>query len=218
MNGKWRPGPKSLLCQAPVDGGLCEGGLEPAHGPAAKRAGGQIGAKHMGQEPGPAVARWGRGVVLIGVVVAAVADGGKAELVTGRGGWPSLGRLGRQRRHDLSPQSGVAREDAKIPALERAATSLAALLEKWNSREASALLAPTVDPPKLEREFAKLSLIHGACKVQRALESDGKSRATFALSCKERPLELSLALDASGRVARASGRPPRSETTPNCAE
>ena len=57
----------------------------------------------------------GEGVVLFGVVVAAAADGGKAELVTGRGGWPSLGRFGRQRGHDLSPQSGVAREDAKIP-------------------------------------------------------------------------------------------------------
>jgi hypothetical protein len=59
--------------------------------------------------------RVGEGVVLIGVVVAAAADGGTAELVTGRGGWPSLGRLGLQRGHDLSPQSGVAREDAKIP-------------------------------------------------------------------------------------------------------
>ena len=103
-------------------------------------------------------------------------------------------------------------------ALERAAASLAALLEKWNSREASTLLAPTVDAPKLEREFAKLSLVHGACKIQRAVESDGKSRATFAVSCKERPLELSLMLDPSGRVARVSGRPARSETAPNCAE
>ena len=34
-------------------------------------------------------------------------------------GVPSLGRLGRQRRHELSPQSGVAREDAKIPVLVR---------------------------------------------------------------------------------------------------
>lgn len=59
--------------------------------------------------------RVGEGVVLIGVVVAAAADGGKAELITGRGGWTSVGRLGRQRRHNLSPQSGVAREDAKIP-------------------------------------------------------------------------------------------------------
>jgi hypothetical protein len=104
------------------------------------------------------------------------------------------------------------------PALQRAATSLAALLENWSSRDASTVLAATGDTPKLEREFAKLTLLHGACKIQRAVESDGKSRATFALSCKERPLELSLMLDPSGRVARVSGRPPRSETAPNCAE
>jgi hypothetical protein len=104
------------------------------------------------------------------------------------------------------------------PALQRAATSLAALLENWSSRDASAVLALAADTPKLEREFAKLSLVHGACQIQHAVESDGKSRATFALSCKERPLELSLMLDPSGRVARVSGRPPRSETAPNCAE
>jgi hypothetical protein len=57
----------------------------------------------------------GSGVVFFGVVVAVDADGGKAELVTGRRGRPSLGRLGRQCGHDLSPESGVAREDPKIP-------------------------------------------------------------------------------------------------------
>jgi CubicO group peptidase (beta-lactamase class C family) len=116
-------------------------------------------------------------------------------------------------------QALESREDMPpSPALQRAATSLAALLENWSSRDASTVLAAAGDTPKLEREFAKLSLVHGACKIQRAVESDGKSRATFAFSCKERPLELSLMLDPSGRVAKVSGRPPRSETAPNCAE
>jgi CubicO group peptidase (beta-lactamase class C family) len=116
-------------------------------------------------------------------------------------------------------QSLELREDMPPgPALASAATALIALFSRWDARAASALLASPVDASKLERAFAKLSAAHGQCQVEKALESDGKSRATFALSCRERPLELTVSLDASGRVASATGHPPRSAVTPNCAE
>jgi len=115
VKGKWRPWPESVRCQEPVDGGLGECGLDPAHGPTTTRAGVQIGAEHMRQKPGPPVACGESGVVLSGVVVAGAAEGGKAELVAGGRGRPSLCGIDRHSGHDLSPQSGVAREDAKIP-------------------------------------------------------------------------------------------------------
>jgi hypothetical protein len=73
------------------------------------------------------------------------------------------------------------------PALESAATALIALLDHWDARAASGLLANPIDASKLEHAFAKLSAAHGQCQVGSAVESDGKSRATFTLSCRERP-------------------------------
>ena len=102
--------------------------------------------------------------------------------------------------------------------LETAAAGMVALLDHWDARAASALLASSTDASKLERAFAKLSAAQGKCKLGGAMDSDGKSRATFALSCRERPLELTVTLDASGRVTSATGHPPRPAATPNCAE
>jgi hypothetical protein len=54
--------------------------------------------------------------------------------------------------------------------------------------------------------------------MERAVESDGTKRATFLLSCQHRPLELAIVLEPNGKVGEASGRPPRSEARPNCAD
>jgi hypothetical protein len=43
-------------------------------------------------------------------------------------------------------------------------------------------------------------------------------RATFLLSCQESPVELTIALEPSGKIAQATGRAPRVENRPNCAD
>jgi CubicO group peptidase (beta-lactamase class C family) len=116
-------------------------------------------------------------------------------------------------------QSLELREDVPPgPALERAAAALIDLFARWDARAASALLAKTVEGAKLERTFGALAILHGTCKLGVPVESDGKTRAIFALACRERPLELSVTLDGNGRVASVSAEAPRAEATPNCAE
>jgi CubicO group peptidase (beta-lactamase class C family) len=111
------------------------------------------------------------------------------------------------------------REDMPPSAeLERAGTAAVGLLSRWDVRKAQALVAKSVDVAKLEREFIKLAAVHGACKLERAVESDGKARAAFSLDCKDRPLELTVMLDSEGRVMKISGKPPRTATAPNCEE
>jgi len=111
------------------------------------------------------------------------------------------------------------REDMPPSAdLESAGAAMIKLLESWDTPTATQWLGKAVEAPKLERTFAKLAVVHRACKMDRTVESDGKTRATFLLSCQERPLELTVVLEASGKVAQASGRPPRAETRPNCAD
>ena len=111
-------------------------------------------------------------------------------------------------REDLPPSSELA----------SAADAMIKLLERWDTNAATQWLAKSEEVPKLERAFAQLALAHGPCKMDRVVESDGKKRATFLLSCQERPLELTVVLEKSGKIAQASGRPPRAETRPNCAE
>jgi hypothetical protein len=102
--------------------------------------------------------------------------------------------------------------------LETAGASMLKLLEKWDTEAATQRLARAADVPALERAFAALAVAHGPCKMDRSVDSDGKTRAAFLLSCQERPLELTVELDASGKVAQATGRPPPSAGRPNCAD
>jgi CubicO group peptidase (beta-lactamase class C family) len=111
-------------------------------------------------------------------------------------------------RQDLPPSA----------ALESAADVMIKLLVRRDTEAAIQSMAKSEDAPKLERAFAKLSISHGLCKMDRVVESDGKKRATFLLSCEKQPLELTVALESNGKIAQASGRPPRSESRPNCAD
>ena len=115
---------------------------------------------------------------------------------------------GLQWREDLPPSRD----------LENMGASMLKLLERWDTVSATQNLAKAGDVPALERAFAALAIAHGPCKMDRSVDSDGKTRATFLLSCQERPLELTVVLDASGKVAQATGRPPPSSERPNCAD
>lgn len=111
-------------------------------------------------------------------------------------------------REDMPPSSE----------LESAGAAMVKLLERWDAKVATERLAKPADAPQLERAFAQLVAAHGACKMDRAVESDGKKRAVFLLSCEQRPLELTIALEPSGKIGQASGQTPRTEIRPNCAD
>jgi len=81
-----------VLGQEPGDGGLAERGLDPAHRSAASRARVEVGTKNVSEQPRPPFARWGAGVVFVGVVAA---ERGKRELVAWCGGRSALGRIAR---------------------------------------------------------------------------------------------------------------------------
>lgn len=102
--------------------------------------------------------------------------------------------------------------------LEGAAAAMVKLLERWDTAAATQSLASPSDVTSLERAFAKLNAVHGACKIDRAVDGDGKTSATFLLACEGGPLELAIQLERSGKIAGASGRAPRSETRPNCVD
>ena len=111
-------------------------------------------------------------------------------------------------REDLPPSAD----------LEHAGAAMIKLLERWDTTAATQWLANSAEVPKLERAFAILAVVHGPCSMDRVAESDGKKRATFLLSCRHLPLELTVVLEPSGKIAQASGRRPRSDTKPNCAD
>jgi hypothetical protein len=102
--------------------------------------------------------------------------------------------------------------------LESGAAAMVKLLERWDTTAATQSLAKASEVPALERAFAGLRAVHGVCKIDRAVDGDGKTRATFLLACQEGPLELAIQLETGGKIAQASGRVPRSETRPNCAD
>ena len=111
------------------------------------------------------------------------------------------------------------REDLPPSApLERAGSALLELLARWDSRAASSLFADSSEIAGFEKAFAKLSANDGPCKLDGVAESDGTAWATFILACRERRLELSVAVDKGGRVTSATAHAPRSDTAPNCAE
>jgi hypothetical protein len=115
VHGRRRSGTEPVFGQEPGDGGWAERDLDPTHRSAASRARVEVGTKHMREQPRPTVARWGAGVVFVGVGVVA-AERGKRELVARRGGGSALGGIARGFWDDFTPQSGVAREDPEIPA------------------------------------------------------------------------------------------------------
>jgi CubicO group peptidase (beta-lactamase class C family) len=106
------------------------------------------------------------------------------------------------------------------PALEGAAAKVLHLVERWDAKAAARVLAPAADVAQIRKALARVALDHGRCKIERAVESDGKASATFLISCAEGgPFELSLRLDEkTGRVLHAESASPVSEDRPNCAD
>lgn len=111
------------------------------------------------------------------------------------------------------------REDMPAGAvLDRAGAAVVNLLAHWDAHAAELLLAVPGDAAKTEVALSRLSAANGPCKLGRAVESDGKTRAVYELECSERPVDLTVNLDSAGRVTSVVGRPSRSEASPNCAD
>lgn len=112
-------------------------------------------------------------------------------------------------REDLPPS----------PPLEAAAAALVHLAERWDADAATAALAPSADVAKVRKTLARLALDHGACKVERWVESDGKASATFLLSCAAGGAELEVNVDEkTGKVAGVGAHGAASVDKPNCEE
>ncbi len=75
MHGRRRSGTDAVFGQEPGDGGLAKRGLDPAHRSPASRARVEVGTKNVGEQPRPALARRGAGVVFVGVGVVAAERG-----------------------------------------------------------------------------------------------------------------------------------------------
>lgn len=104
------------------------------------------------------------------------------------------------------------------PALDRAGAAFTDLLAHGDTKAAEQLLAAPADAAKIEVALSRLAASHGPCKLGRAVESDGKTRAVYELACPDRPVDLTVIVDAAGKVTSVVGRPSRSEATPNCAD
>jgi hypothetical protein len=70
--------------------------------------------------------------------------------------------------------------------------------------------AASIDTEKTRKQLARAGATHGACKVERALWSDGAAKAKFLLTCAGGALELSEMIDVNTRqITRASLAAPR---------
>lgn len=103
------------------------------------------------------------------------------------------------------------------PELDRAARALISLLAQWDAGAASSLLSPA-NTSSIKLSISKLSDAHQDCKLGPLLDSDGTLDATYELLCKDRRLDLSITVDASGHITSAAAHPARSPDDPNCAD
>ncbi|MEO8179571.1 MAG: serine hydrolase domain-containing protein [Deltaproteobacteria bacterium] len=102
------------------------------------------------------------------------------------------------------------------PALERLGAAVAPLIAQWDDSNARRILAPSVDMARTRKQLARVGATHGPCNVERALSSDGSTKARFLLACAEGALELSQTIDVrTGQITRLSLAAPR--TMANCA-
>jgi CubicO group peptidase (beta-lactamase class C family) len=102
-------------------------------------------------------------------------------------------------------------------ALARAGSAVVELLDHADAAATTKLTAPA-DTAKVSATLSRLHRVYGDYKLDRAVESDGKETAVFALACAEGPLELTVTLDAGGAVTSVRGHPPRDPSSPNCAD
>jgi hypothetical protein len=109
-------------------------------------------------------------------------------------------------------------EDSRPPSavLERSVAAVTPLIARWDDSEARSIFAPSIDMGKTRKQLARAGATYGACKVERALWSDGATKARFLLACADGALELSQTIDAGARqITRLALAAPR--TMANCA-
>ena len=115
---------------------------------------------------------------------------------------------GLELREDLPPSTD----------LDNAGIAMIKLLQRWDQAAATQWLANSAEVPKLERALLHTRRRARIRSLDRVAESDGKKHATFLLACQKLPLELTVGLEPSGKIGQASGRRPRSDAKPNCAD
>ncbi|HEX4381818.1 MAG TPA: serine hydrolase, partial [Myxococcales bacterium] len=84
--------------------------------------------------------------------------------------------------------------------LQQDAARALALYVHWSEFSAAQLFAPEADTKKARRAFDLANANQGACKLGPSMKSDGKTKATFRLSCENGDLELALKVENSKGV------------------
>lgn len=93
----------------------------------------------------------------------------------------------------------VPREVEPSPLLQEAATRLLAIYHQWDEAALAAALARPIDPRE-QAELATYKQLHGACTTLAPLRFDGSRSGVFAVACERGRFELSIAVDAHGKI------------------
>lgn len=97
---------------------------------------------------------------------------------------------------DLATSS---RDVPPSPAVARAATRIAGLIERWDDATYDALFAPTFAKPQVQQQLGNVRVLHKSCGFGAPLEGEGGASAALALDCAEGgPVRLWLTVDARG--------------------
>lgn len=90
------------------------------------------------------------------------------------------------------------------PALTSAANGLSALIGRWDRAAAAKLFDKGADLEKIQKTFAATAEQRGACRVERPVSGDGKTKARFRLACDRYPIMLDLSFtEKTEKVATA---------------
>jgi CubicO group peptidase (beta-lactamase class C family) len=93
--------------------------------------------------------------------------------------------------------------------LQQAAARAMALYVHWSTFSASQVFAPEADTKKVQHAFDLANANQGACKLGEPLRGDGKTKATFRLSCENGDAELSLRISSNKGVVDLDVTPAR---------
>jgi CubicO group peptidase (beta-lactamase class C family) len=95
------------------------------------------------------------------------------------------------------------------------ATRLASML--GDGPAGADLFDTTAEGGAARKSFARLSVDHGLCGIDRVVSSDGHSTASFRFRCKERSFDLFFRVDEhSGRVTEVRADTPHEASAPPC--
>ena len=81
------------------------------------------------------------------------------------------------------------------PQLQQAAARAMALYVHWSTFSAAQLFAPEADTRKVQRAFDLANANQGSCKLGQAVKGDGKTKATFRLTCENGDADLTLKVE-----------------------